>query len=67
MQIPARIAVDWTVNDVLRHFPDAAAVLNRFGIDTCCGGTLPLDEAAREAGVPVAELLGALDFPVGAA
>jgi iron-sulfur cluster repair protein YtfE (RIC family) len=26
-----------TVNDLLRETPSAAAVLNRLGIDTCCG------------------------------
>jgi iron-sulfur cluster repair protein YtfE (RIC family) len=39
-----------TVNDLLREEPGAAAVLNRLGIDTCCGGTLSLEEASRAAG-----------------
>jgi regulator of cell morphogenesis and NO signaling len=49
-----------SVNDVLRESPAAAAVLNRFGIDTCCGGSLSLAEAAASVGVPLAELLAAL-------
>jgi len=39
-----------TVNDLLREESRAAAVLNRLGIDTCCGGMLSLEEASRNAG-----------------
>lgn len=60
MMIPARITAEWTVNDVLRHFPEAAPVLNRFGIDTCCGGSLPLSEAAATAGIEAEALVAAL-------
>jgi regulator of cell morphogenesis and NO signaling len=49
-----------SVNEVLRLAPDTGAVFNRFGVDTCCGGGLPLDQAAREAGVPLDELLAAI-------
>ena len=62
MMIPARITAEWTVNDVLRHFPEAAPVLNRFGIDTCCGGALPLSDAAAAAGVEARQLVTALQF-----
>jgi len=62
MMIPARITADWSVNDVLRHFPEAAAVLNRFGIDTCCGGSLPLSDASAAAGVDIRQLVTALQF-----
>jgi regulator of cell morphogenesis and NO signaling len=58
-----------SVNEVLRLAPDTGAVFNRFGVDTCCGGGLPLDQAAREAGVPLAELLAAIEplIPAGPA
>ena len=49
-----------SVNELLRLAPSTGAVFNRFGVDTCCGGGLPLDEAAREAGVPLDELLAAI-------
>lgn len=49
-----------SVNEVLRLAPATGAVFNRLGVDTCCGGGLPLDEAAREAGVPLDELLAEL-------
>jgi uncharacterized protein DUF542 len=50
-----------TVEDVVRRTPEAADVLRRFGIDTCCGGRLTLAQAAAAAGIPVATLLTALD------
>ena len=51
-----------SVNDVLRRQPGAVRVLNAFGIDTCCGGAASLDEAAREAGVAVEDLVLALEM-----
>ena len=56
-----------TVNDVLRDTPAAAAVLNRMGIDTCCGGSLSLAEAAAAVGMPLSQLLAALQQPTEAA
>lgn len=57
-----------SVNDVLRLAPASAAVFNRLGVDTCCGGGLPLESAAREANVPLDDLLAALApvIPAGA-
>lgn len=63
--------VSASVNDVLRMAPASAAVFNRFGVDTCCGGGLAIEDAAREAGVSLEELLAALgpivSPPAGAA
>ncbi|AFV76109.1 hypothetical protein YIM1640_14360 [Thermus oshimai] len=50
-----------TVNEVLKAHPEAVALLNRLGLDTCCGGSLPLEEAAREAGQDPKEVLRALE------
>jgi iron-sulfur cluster repair protein YtfE (RIC family) len=41
--------------------PRALKVLERLGINHCCGAHLSLGEAAAAAGVPLAELLRALD------
>lgn len=54
------VRLEWTVNEALRHAPDAAAVFNRLGIDTCCGGSLTLREAAQSAGLTPEALLAAL-------
>lgn len=56
-----------TVNDLLRQTPAAAAVLNRLGIDTCCGGSLSLAEAAASVGIPLSQLLAALQQSTEAA
>ena len=46
-----RLTPKFTVNEVLRVEARAAAVFNRLGIDTCCGGSLTVEEASRAAGV----------------
>jgi iron-sulfur cluster repair protein YtfE (RIC family) len=38
-----------SVNEILRRYPMAIAILNDHGIDTCCGGAAPLSAAAMEA------------------
>jgi iron-sulfur cluster repair protein YtfE (RIC family) len=49
-----------TVNEIVRIAPLALPVLRRFGIDACCGGALPLEEAARRHGVALEEVIAAL-------
>lgn len=46
-----------TVNELLREESRAAAVLNRLGIDTCCGGSMTLAEASRTAGTTAAAVI----------
>jgi hypothetical protein len=49
-----------TVEAAMRRLPGGRAVFQRLGIDTCCGGTLTLGQAAASAGVPVESVLAAL-------
>lgn len=49
-----------TVNEVIRLAPEAVTVFGRYGIDSCCGGGLPVEEAARRHGADLDELLRAL-------
>ena len=42
------ITPDSTVNDVLARHPDAQPVFHRHGIDSCCGGALPLATVAQK-------------------
>jgi len=51
----------WTVNETLLAAPAAAAILNHFGIDTCCGGTQTLAEAARSVGLAPDVLIATLE------
>lgn len=48
------------VNDVISLYPETISVFNDFGIDACCGGAVPLAEAARRDGVDLDELMAAL-------
>jgi regulator of cell morphogenesis and NO signaling len=59
----------WTVNDLLRHIPESAATLSRLGIDMCCGGSLPIAEAAAAVGTTleaIAADLAGEDVPAAA-
>lgn len=49
-----------TVSETVRLFPDTLPVFQAHGIDSCCGGALSVEEAARrhriDRGVLCAEL-----------
>lgn len=49
-----------TVNEVIAYCPRAVEVFARWGIDSCCGGGLPIEEAARRHGADPADVLAAL-------
>ncbi|MHB0947817.1 MAG: DUF542 domain-containing protein [Gemmatimonadaceae bacterium] len=49
-----------TVNATIALFPETVEVFNRFGIDACCGGAVPLDEAAHRDGADPEALYEAL-------
>jgi regulator of cell morphogenesis and NO signaling len=51
---------DMTVNEVIRQAPATVVVFSRYGIDACCGGGLPLAEAAVRHGHDVETLLAEL-------
>jgi regulator of cell morphogenesis and NO signaling len=50
-----------TVNEIVARHPETIAVFNRFGIDSCCGGGVPLGDAAHRDGAELDALLRALD------
>ena len=43
----SKIDPDATLNELVAAEPRVLPVLHRYGLDTCCGGALPLREAAR--------------------
>jgi len=51
---------DATVNETIARYPEAVTVLNRFGIDTCCGGSIRISDAARSLGLDPLILLEAI-------
>lgn len=49
-----------TVNEVLLSHPETISVFNKFSIDACCGGSVPLEQVAHRHGIDLAGLLSAL-------
>lgn len=57
---PADLPASLTVNEVIRAVPESVEIFNRFGIDACCGGGVPVREAAGRDGADPDALLAAL-------
>ena len=64
---PIHLDCHWSVNEVIARYPAAIAPLNAHGIDTCCGGALSVEQAARDARVDPRQLCAALDAAIAAA
>ncbi|MFQ5465784.1 MAG: DUF542 domain-containing protein [Thermodesulfobacteriota bacterium] len=56
-----KITPDMIVNDCIRDYPGTIGVFTRFDIDSCCGGAVSIEEAAKRDGADLDELLGALN------
>jgi regulator of cell morphogenesis and NO signaling len=60
VQTKPPVDADATINEIMARYPDASSVLDRFGIDTCCGGSVSVSEAAGVRGLDLASLLQAI-------
>jgi len=60
LHTPTEITPDDPLNQIIERYPQALPVLQRYGLDTCCGGALPLHTAAQHHDLDLAELLAAL-------
>ena len=49
-----------TLNMIVVRYPQALPVLQQFGLDTCCGGALPLSTAVEHHGLNLEEVRAAL-------
>lgn len=54
------ISPEMTVNEVIQRVPEALAVFSEFGIDACCGGSLPLAEVAERHRIEYAAIVRAV-------
>ena len=54
------IAAENTLNTIVARYPETLPVLQSFGLDTCCGGALPLRTAAEHHDLDLEALLAAL-------
>lgn len=61
MACTAAMVPEDTVETAARRSPSGLLILQRFGIDACCGGQLSLAQAAAAAGVPVEMVLRPLE------
>lgn len=57
---PITLTTEDTLNAIVARYPQALPVLQRFGLDTCCGGALPLHTAAQHHGLDLSEVVAAL-------
>ncbi len=55
-------ATERTVRELALESPAATRVFEKLGIDYCCGGNKPLEEACREANLNIDEVLDALEI-----
>jgi len=54
------ITTEQPLNTIVANYPQTLPVLQRFGLDTCCGAAIPLSTAAEHHGLDLAQLLAAL-------
>jgi iron-sulfur cluster repair protein YtfE (RIC family) len=50
-----------TVNETVARFPATLPLFSELGIDTCCGGAKPVEEAALRHGADPEKLLARLN------
>jgi iron-sulfur cluster repair protein YtfE (RIC family) len=55
-----QITPQTTVNEAIKQVPEAVAVFKRVGIDACCGGALPIGDAAKRHKLNAEDLLNEL-------
>ena len=56
-----KITKDLIVNDCIRLYPKTIGVFTRFHIDSCCGGAVSIESAARRDGATLEDLIAALN------
>ena len=64
---PTQLDCHWSVNEVIARHPATIAAFDAHGIDTCCGGAVSVEQAAREAQVDPLQLCVPLTAAIDAA
>jgi len=60
----SRIDPTLTINEILLRYPRTIAVINAYGIDSCCGGGVPLETVARTNDLDLDAITTALDAAI---
>ena len=53
----AKFTITETVGSIVAQQPALSRVFEQAGIDYCCGGKIPLDQACRKKGLDLQQLL----------
>jgi iron-sulfur cluster repair protein YtfE (RIC family) len=61
MQTATPITAETTVNEAVQRHPSTLPLFDALGIDSCCGGAKPIEEAARRHGADPDEFLARLN------
>ncbi|HBO83486.1 MAG: hypothetical protein A2073_08575 [Deltaproteobacteria bacterium GWC2_42_11] len=56
-----KITKDTMINDAIKLYPKTIAVFNNFKIDSCCGGAVSIEDAAKRDKADIDALLDALN------
>ena len=56
-----KVTKDMVVNDCIRLYPKTIGVFTQFNIDSCCGGAVSIEVAAKRDNAPLEALLNALN------
>ena len=67
MPITKEIDPSLTINEIVALHPETIPVFNRFGLDTCCGGGVCVEDAAQRDGVDLDSLRSALNQAIASA
>lgn len=59
--VTEKVTKDIVVNDCIKLYPKTIGVFTQFKIDSCCGGAVSIEAAARRDGAPLDGLLKALN------
>jgi iron-sulfur cluster repair protein YtfE (RIC family) len=51
------ITQDMIINQVINRFPEAVGAFHQFNIDSCCGGSRTIAQAAKEDKANLADLM----------
>ncbi len=57
MQAMPTLDAAMSINEIIARCAQTITVFNRFGMDTCCGGGVTVEEAARRDGTAVHAVL----------
>ncbi len=56
-----KVTKELVVNDCIKLYPNTIGVFTKFNIDSCCGGAVSIEEAARRDGAELDALMTALN------